>query len=747
MKKTEVYNMSATSATSSQVHSLYPSVAPATSVFALATAPSLSELEVADQQVPVLAPPPKVSARATSLTILKDCTPVFEEHMRVISQTCIFVLSALAITFAALSQPVVCLGLLSATSASFIGYNLITHALDQKRKNEALCRSVEFGDIDNIQLLWNLGANINALNQDGYTPFHLAVRLGDIEMMQLLLSLGADVNTQDSSGKTALAWACGGKTSVELNEGVVQFLLNNAQVHPTLADRDGVTPLHWAIKAGNAQSVSQMVSLLCTKNIGVGAADRDGLTPLHWAAKAGNEQIVSLLCAQRIYVDAKDRDGRTALHLACDSDSTDPSRLLVIRRLLEKGAYPHEQNNQGQNCWDLARNKKNNQILELLAHRPLPKPSSGSSVSVSSRCAPCVVVAAQVASAAPIQAVAAMSEPESPSQMPSSAMPVTDLKNCTPVFAERDRTIAQICVVVFVALAITFAALSQVGVCLGLLGAAGMSVFGYNYMTHVIDQEQKNAALFLAVQSGDVKNVRLFLQLGAELGCLDNDGRTPLHRAVDAKQRETAEFLIANGALSFTKYRYNMNWNQQEKNDALWNAVKYDNLEGVQFLLVMGASVQTQNALGNTPLHYACFCGYQRLIEIFVKGKYVDIDVTNAEGLTPLQAVLKRGMGCSFDSWGMGRTLDTLLSLGANVEILTSRADNLLHLALSAEYIPEPMILASLIKSGVGIRQKNIDDVTPLQLFQQRNYYELRSNWLEQCAARVAPHGGSPVTP
>ena len=746
MKKTEVYNMSATSATSSQVHSLYPSVAPATSVFALATAPSLSELEVADQQVPVLAPPPKVSARATSLTILKDCTPVFEEHMRVISQTCIFVLSALAITFAALSQPVVCLGLLSATSASFIGYNLITHALDQKRKNEALCRSVEFGDIDNIQLLWNLGANINALNQDGYTPFHLAVRLGDIEMMQLLLSLGADVNTQDSSGKTALAWACGGKTSVELNEGVVQFLLNNAQVHPTLADRDGVTPLHWAIKAGNAQSVSQMVSLLCTKNIGVGAADRDGLTPLHWAAKAGNEQIVSLLCAQRIYVDAKDRDGRTALHLACDSDSTDPSRLLVIRRLLEKGAYPHEQNNQGQNCWDLARNKKNNQILELLAHRPLPKPSSGSSVSVSSRCAPCVVVAAQVASAAPIQAVAAMSEPESPSQMPSSAMPVTDLKNCTPVFAERDRTIAQICVVVFVALAITFAALSQVGVCLGLLGAAGMSVFGYNYMTHVIDQEQKNAALFLAVQSGDVKNVRLFLQLGAELGCLDNDGRTPLHRAVDAKQREVAEFLIANGALSFTNYRYNKNWGQEEKDQALWRAVEWDDMETLKLLLVMGANGH-MICNGYALLHLACLWGRIELIKFLVKGKYVDIDVKNTDGLTPLQTIFLAPR----HYWHKDSSAVPLLSLGANVKMLTTDGNNLLHLALSAEHPPDPTFLESLIRSGVDIHRKNNNGVTPLVIFRRRrrygHYCEKNSDWLELCAARVARSmEGSPAT-
>ena len=66
-------------------------------------------------------------------------------------------------------------------------------------------------------LLLERGANIEEVNDEGYTPLMEASREGHEEMVALLLSQGADINAQtEETQETALTLACCGGTKIEI---------------------------------------------------------------------------------------------------------------------------------------------------------------------------------------------------------------------------------------------------------------------------------------------------------------------------------------------------------------------------------------------------------------------------------------------------------------------------------------------------------------------------------------------------
>ena len=58
-------------------------------------------------------------------------------------------------------------------------------------------------------LVEELGADVNARDNDGYTPLHHAAARGDNDMIQYLISKGADVTAVARSGQTVADMANG----------------------------------------------------------------------------------------------------------------------------------------------------------------------------------------------------------------------------------------------------------------------------------------------------------------------------------------------------------------------------------------------------------------------------------------------------------------------------------------------------------------------------------------------------------
>lgn len=81
------------------------------------------------------------------------------------------------------------------------------------------------------------------------------------------------------------------------------------------------------------------------------ARDKDNMTPLHLAVKAGSLKTVNVLtnCLLPSTLEEKDHEGNTPLHLACKYN-----RLDVLQFLLDRGADVTVRNQGNMTCLDVA---------------------------------------------------------------------------------------------------------------------------------------------------------------------------------------------------------------------------------------------------------------------------------------------------------------------------------------------------------------------------------------------------------
>lgn len=109
-----------------------------------------------------------------------------------------------------------------------------------------------------VQTIILNAANVNAINEFGVTPLHLATEMGYFSIVQLLLSHNADQNQVDTHRRTALHYAA------EMNkENIVRELLEKgAEVN--IKDNNCLTPFDCA--NNNKEKSIQIIGMLETKS-------------------------------------------------------------------------------------------------------------------------------------------------------------------------------------------------------------------------------------------------------------------------------------------------------------------------------------------------------------------------------------------------------------------------------------------------------------------------------------------------
>lgn len=173
--------------------------------------------------------------------------------------------------------------------------------------NSVFHQAVYYGDLNKIKEL--VGKNkelLNAKDDQGFRPLHIAVIEGYSEIVRYLVSSGADINGKGMYGFAAI------HLSIKYNKADIIKLLLNLKADPGIKTDRGNTPLHNAAYRGCVE----IADLFVNSGVSVNETDNKGNTPLHGAAYRGHLEMVKYLIANGADPKKKNKDEQTPLFFA-----------------------------------------------------------------------------------------------------------------------------------------------------------------------------------------------------------------------------------------------------------------------------------------------------------------------------------------------------------------------------------------------------------------------------------------------
>lgn len=219
----------------------------------------------------------------------------------------------------------------------------------------ALMIACAYKNVEAVQLLCDLGADVNARSQNGYTPISFTCQFVDEDdyedlpeeakrrlhfdgtnkmMIDKLLTHGANINDADHRGSTCLMRLA----SLGGNSDGLFFLLTRG-ADPTMLDRNGNSALAYACDSGDAEHINILGHLIDPN----AERNRDNNTLLMRMASGDYAKWSSSLKAlldlkdgsgnMMIELEAKNTQGLTALSIAAQAAAVE-----AVRTLCEAGA-------------------------------------------------------------------------------------------------------------------------------------------------------------------------------------------------------------------------------------------------------------------------------------------------------------------------------------------------------------------------------------------------------------------------
>lgn len=144
---------------------------------------------------------------------------------------------------------------------------------------ESMSAAVQSGDLAAVERLIEAGADVNAADEDGFTPLLCAAFYGQVEVAKILIARGADINVRLSV------------TVASLNREGIEIGDERTTVT--------ATPLVAAAFRGHLS----MVELLADSGANIDQEAADETTPLAAALNAGREEIARFLLTQGANLD------------------------------------------------------------------------------------------------------------------------------------------------------------------------------------------------------------------------------------------------------------------------------------------------------------------------------------------------------------------------------------------------------------------------------------------------------------
>ncbi|WP_157150950.1 ankyrin repeat domain-containing protein [Brachyspira sp. SAP_772] len=203
---------------------------------------------------------------------------------------------------------------------------------------QSLFDAVNRKDYQNVSTILNSSPdiNINASDMEGYTSLHRAIVNNDLNtVMELLKNENIDINSKLGIEVSIDGWYLGGATPLILASYLGYTDIANALIEKgvDIKAKDDVDGC-MAIHLAAANGKNDVIEILLDRDATIiNEVDNKGNTPLHWASMKDKADTVVLLIENGADIEAKDVDNWTALHYAAAFSS-----LQTVEALVNNGA-------------------------------------------------------------------------------------------------------------------------------------------------------------------------------------------------------------------------------------------------------------------------------------------------------------------------------------------------------------------------------------------------------------------------
>ncbi|KOC66568.1 Ankyrin repeat and death domain-containing protein 1A [Habropoda laboriosa] len=160
---------------------------------------------------------------------------------------------------------------------------------------------------------------LNATDNKGQTPMHCACAEEHLEAVEVLIELGANVDAQDNEGNTPL------HVATRTRHTAIAQLLLKATTNIELTDEMGFTPLHVAASQGCKGILDSMIQHGAALN----KQCKYGNTPLHLACQNNEIETVEILINKGVDLNCLNSRLESPIHIAAEMGHTDICELLL----------------------------------------------------------------------------------------------------------------------------------------------------------------------------------------------------------------------------------------------------------------------------------------------------------------------------------------------------------------------------------------------------------------------------------
>ncbi|OAF55459.1 hypothetical protein VC83_08267 [Pseudogymnoascus destructans] len=179
----------------------------------------------------------------------------------------------------------------------------------------ALDRAALKGDVEEIQIQWDQGADLDAIEpRKGYTPLIETIDRNQFDAFKALIAFGANVNKPNRDQHSPLYFCLNWRKDFMFGF----TLINEPGIDVNGTDKDDRTPLMLAAMTDSLP----FADLILNQGANVNAKDKNGMTAMHFAAMVQSKKVMIRLLKGGADINAQNNSGQTPLRIAVNSPAT-----------------------------------------------------------------------------------------------------------------------------------------------------------------------------------------------------------------------------------------------------------------------------------------------------------------------------------------------------------------------------------------------------------------------------------------